>query len=229
MTQYPVGLKLSGAAKFADYRVGVVSIPVSHPVYVPDPDPSPRPAIGVAVTPFTGFRVAASSTWGPYLNRSFSASQLDGRRWTSYHQRVSALDVSFSRGYLETYAELGLSSYDVPRRADPVKGLAYFLEAKYTVLPRLFVAGRFERNDYPFIAAFGPTTWVSNTTAFNTGEVGAGVRLTASTLLKTTYRLDRWHVTPANQAFIRPGGHAFALQLSQSYDVLDWLDRVRMR
>jgi hypothetical protein len=228
-TQYPVGVKLSGATRFVDYRAGIVSIPVSHPVYVPNPDPAPRPALGLGVKPFMGFRVAASATWGPYLNKSFSTTQLDGQAWRSFHQRATAIDVSFSRGYLETYAELGLSSYDVPRHADPVKGMAYFIDAKYTVRPRLFFAGRFERNDYPFIAAFGPTTWAASTTAFNNGEVGVGFRVSSSTLVKTTYRADRWHVTPANQAFIRPGGRAFAVQVSQSYDVLDWVDRVRMR
>jgi hypothetical protein len=228
-TQYPVGVKVSGSTKVLDYRAAIVSIPVSHPVYVPNPDAAARPALGLGITPFVGFRVAASTTWGPYLNQSFSASQLDGRAWTSFHQRVAAFDVSFSRGYLETYAELGLSSYDVPRRAEPIQGTAYFVEAKYTVRPRLFFAGRFERNDYPFIAAFGPTTWVSSSTAFNNGEIGAGLRLSASTLLKMTCRADRWHLTPENEAFIRPGGRVFAIQLSQSYDVLDWVDRVRMR
>ena len=227
-THYPVGLKLSGAMKVVDYRAGIVSLPISHPEYVPNPDAAARPAVGFGVTPFMGFRVAASATWGPYLNRSFSAAQLDGRAWTSFHQRATAVDVSFSRGYLETYAELGLSEYDVPRRADAVRGMAYFVEAKYTVRPRLFFAGRFERNDYPFIAAFG-STWVSTTTAFNNGEVGAGFRFSASTLVKATYRIDRWHVTPENSAFIRPGGRAFAVQVSQAYDVLDWVDRLRVK
>ena len=227
-TQYPLGAALSGATTLVDYRAAVVSLPVSHPVYVPAPDPSARPAFGVGVTPFIGFRIAASTTWGPYLNRSFSSAQLDGRPWTRYQQRVTAVDVAFSRGYLETYGELGLSSYDVPRRTEPIGGMAYFVEAKYTVRPWLFVAGRFERNDYPFIAAFGPT-WVVSATAFNNGEIGAGARLTVSTVLKVSYRSDRWHVTPENKAFVRPGGHAFALQLSQSYDVLDWVDRARIR
>jgi hypothetical protein len=217
-TQYPVGIKLSGATRFVDYRAALISLPVYHPVYVPEPDPIPRPALGAGLTPFVGFRVSASATWGPYLARSLQ----------SYHQRVSAVDVSFSRGYLETFAELGLSSYDVPGRPDPVKGLAYFVEARYTVRPRIFFAGRFERNDYPFIAQFGPD-WVSTTTAFNNGEVGAGIRLTPSTLLKSSYRVDRWHITPENKAFVRPGGKALALQLSQAYDVMNWVDRVRIR
>jgi hypothetical protein len=217
-TQYPVGVKLSGATKLLDYRAALVSLPVYHPVYVPEPDPIARPALGAGLTPFVGLRVSASATWGPYLSKSLK----------SYHQRVSAIDVSFSRGYLETFAELGLSSYDVPGRPDPVKGMAYFVEAKYTVRPRLFFAGRLELNVYQFIAQFG-TNWVSTTTAFYNGELGAGIRLTASTLLKGSYRVDRWHITRENEAFVRPGGRAFAVQISQAYDVLDWVDRVRIR
>ena len=59
------------------------------------------------------------------------------------------------------------------------------------------------------------------------GRPGVGFRMTESTLIKASYRWDKWDVTPANQAFVRPGGHAFAVQLSQSFDVMDWLPAIR--
>jgi hypothetical protein len=227
--QYPVGAKVSGATTHFDYRVAALSLPASHENYVPNPDAAMRPAAGFGVTPFVGFRLGTSATVGPYLNQSFTTTQLNGQDWKHYHQRIAAVDAAFSRGYLETYAELALSSYDVPRRAEPISGTAYYVEAKYTLQPWLFVAGRFERNDYPFISSFGPTVWVARPTKFNNGELGAGLRLTATTLVKASYRVDRWTVTPENRAFVRPGGNAFALQISQSYDVMDWVDRLRMR
>jgi len=225
--QYPVGVKLAGAARVIDYRVAVLSLPMSHRGYVPEPTASPRPAVGVGITPVVGLRIGGSATWGPYLNDRFTASQLNNSDWSRYRQRIVAADLSFSRGYLETHAEVAASRYEVPRRPDPIAGTAYFVEAKYTLAPRFFVAGRYERNDYPFITAAGPTNWVARATVFSNGEVGAGYRLTATTLLKASYRTDDWRVTAENYNFVRPGGRALAMQVSQSYDVMDWVDRRR--
>ena len=97
------------------------------------------------------------------------------------------------------------------------------------MLDRLYVALRLERNDYPFIALVSPTFWVARTTDFHDEEFGLGFRVSASTLLKASYRQDRWHIDAGNQAFIRPGGRAFAAQLSQSFDVMNWVERARTR
>ena len=80
-TQYPVGVKISGATKFVDYRAGIVSIPISHPVYVPSPDAAARPALGLGITPFMGFRVSASTTWGPAMRSPTSSGSSGGTTW----------------------------------------------------------------------------------------------------------------------------------------------------
>ena len=58
-------------------------------------------------------------------------------------------------------------------------------------------------------------------------EGGVGYRMSPSLLLKTSYRWDKWKVTPANAGFVRPGGHAIAVQVSQSFDVLEMLESRR--
>jgi hypothetical protein len=226
--QYPHGAQLSGAARFLDYRVGVVDLPAVHEEYTPEPDRAWRPAIGGGITPYVGLRLGGSFTWGPYLNDELTSAQLAQRSWRSYSERIAAADLAFSFGYLELTAEAARSSYDVPNRAEPVAGWAYYVEGKYTLTPRLYVATRLERNDYPFIMAF-PTFWVARKTDFHNEEYGVGFRFTARTLVKTSYRRDRWHVDAGNQAFVRPGGHAFAVQLSQTYDVMEWIERARLR
>ncbi|MDE3171818.1 MAG: hypothetical protein KGN74_01985 [Gemmatimonadota bacterium] len=223
--QYPVGAELSGVVGRWDYRGGVVSLPTSHAGYVPDPSAYPRPAIGAGFTPAVGIRVGASATWGPYLGRDYSAVQLAGRRWTAYGERVLAADFALSEGYLELHAEYARSRYDVPSTAAPVQGTTYYGEAKYTFTPRLYVAARAERNRYPFIRATGGAAWVARVTDFHDAEIGAGYRVTAFTIVKASYRWDRWVVTPYNAGFVRPGGHALGVQVSQAFDATDWLDR----
>lgn len=227
--QYPLGAQLSGAVRWLDYRVAVVSLPTVHEGYTPEPSSAWRPAFGVGITPLVGVRLGATYTQGPYLNRDLTPSQLAQRGWRDYEQRIAATDLAVSAGYVEVFAEAAVSSYDVPNRPEPVDGLTYYVEAKYTFTPRLYVAARFGRNDYPFISAVSPTFWVARKTDFHDEEVGIGVRLTASTVAKASYRQDKWHVDAGNDPFIGPGGHALAFQVSQSYDVIDWIERARLR
>lgn len=224
--RYPAGVQVSGASHDFDYRAAMVSLPVTHPDYVPEPTARYRPAVGGGFTPWVGTRVGASFTRGPYLGRGVPASLLAGQSWDSYDQTVMALDAQFARGYLETRGELGRGTYEVPGQPD-ITGLTYYVEAKYTFTPRVFVAARGERNRYPFIRppADSTGTWTSALTDFRDGELGVGVRLGARTLLKTSVRLDDWTASYRNPDGIH--GHAFAVQLSRSFDVMDWLPVMR--
>ena len=224
---YPLGAEVFGETTHFDYRAAMVSLPADHAGYVPAPTARLRPAIGGGVTPFVGFRLGGSFTVGPYLNSNFATAQYGTESWEDYNQRVVAADATFSRGYLETHAEAARGSYDVPGEAHAIVGYTYYGEAKYTLTPRLFVAARAERNKYPFIH---PTTVVATYSArlidFVDGETGVGYRLTASTLVKASVRTDRWW-THGAIGFRGTGGRALAMQLSQAFDVMDWLRPTR--
>jgi len=220
---YPLGVEMFGETRHFDYRAAIVSLPADHAGYVPAPTPRLRPAVGGGVTPFVGLRIGGSFTVGPYLNRDLTATQTGGRPWTDFQQRVVALDATFSRGYLETHAEFARGNYDVPGRDHGITGYTYYGEAKYTLSPRFFVAARGERNRYPYISSTATPSWIAALTDFVDGEVGAGYRLAASTLLKASVRGDRWSVRAGAPGFRGQGGHAIAMQLSQAFDVMDWL------
>lgn len=222
---YPYGVKVSGETKHFDYRAGLVDVPTTHVGYEPDPSRRFRPAAGGGYTPFVGLRVGGSFTRGSYLNTDTPAAGLFGRSWSDYQQTVIATDLEYSRGYFDAHAEGARGTYQIPGRPGSVVGFTYYGEGRYALTPRLFVAARVERNDYPFIRFFPTTgTWSSRLTDFVDGEIGGGYRLTSSTILKVSWRGDRWwrHPTP-------PDGQAFATQLSQTFDVLDWLDRLRQQ
>jgi hypothetical protein len=220
---YPVGMKISGEMPHFDYRVGMVSLPTTHALYEPSPTPRLRPAIGGGYTPFVGLRIGASFTHGSYLNRDYAPTALAGRAWSDYHQTVAAADVEVSRGYLDVHLEGARGSYDVPGVSSALVGWTYYAETRYTITPRLFVAARVERNDYPFIRAGNGTGWLAKLTDFVDGETGFGYRVTSSSILKATVRGDRWWTRNASD------GKAFAMQWSQTFDVMDWVDRERLR
>jgi hypothetical protein len=227
---YPLGVEVFGDASKFDYRAAMVSLPTSHTGYEPTPTPRLRPAIGGGFTPIVGLRFGASFTVGPYLSRDVPVAALKGRSWSDFHQRVMAFDASFSHGYLETHAEAARGRYDIPSGA--ITGFTYYGEAKYTLTPRFFIAGRAERNKYPFIrpitATSAPTaTWTARLTDFVDGELGVGYRLSPSTLIKTSVRGDRWWVRATAPGFRGQGGHAVALQVSHAFDVIEWFDRNR--
>jgi hypothetical protein len=222
--EYPLAFQLSGTYRRVDYRAALVSLPVYHEEYVPEPTAAFRPAVGVGFTPTAGVRVGASATWGPYLNDELPPSLLADRSWRSYTQRVGSLDVQLSRGYFELRAEVGGSRYEVPGdapgRMTVVHGLTYYLEGKYTLTPRLFVASRAERNEYAYIEPIYGFGWIASPTNMYNGEVGAGYRVNAQTLLKASVRADRWDVPPALRDQL-PNGAAFALQISRTFDLFE--------
>jgi hypothetical protein len=216
---YPLGLKLSGSASMFDWRAAVLSKPLTHEDYTVDPSHAPRPALGVGITPVAGFRLGASATMGPYLNRELAPTLLAGRGWRSYKQRIVAADMQLSRGYFEAFAELARGSYDVPG-GQTLAGLTWYAETKYTFTPRVFAAVRVERNDYPYIMPFDDASWIADKSDFTDVEAGAGLRLTASTLLKLSVRADHWVPNP-NPFAPQTSGRALAMQLSRTFDLME--------
>ncbi len=202
----------------------MASHPTSHDRYVPAPSAAPRLALGAGVTLTTGLRLGASFTRGPYLHSGLSAAHLGGTGWRDHNQQIVAFDARFSRGYLEFHGELALSEYDVPTLADPVTGETYYLEVKYTWIPRLFTAVRFEANNYPFIRGVGDSSWVARATNFYNIEAGIGYRLAPRTVFKVTHRRDHWTPEGSARAFLRDG-FALTTQVSHQFDVKSWFRR----
>lgn len=216
---YPWGIQISGSTARWDYRAALLNLPLTNAKYVPEASAAPRLALGGGFTPSPSLRVGASYTRGPYLHRDLADSLATGASWQDYKQEIVALDVRFSRGYVEVHGELTLSKYDVPGRTTPITGRAYYAELKYTWSPRFFTAARFEANDYALIRPAGAGAWRARSVSFYDFELGAGYRLDPRTLVKGSYRRDAW--------VGQPDGYAFALQVSHHFDVMSWFARGR--
>lgn len=224
---YPVGAQLSGLAGPLDWRAAMVSLPVTHEGYTPRPGTRARPALAVGITPTVGVRVGGSWTAGSYLDDRTPAGWLANRPWHAYDQRLWSAELQASRGYAELWAEWNRSSYDVPGFARPVRGTAGYLEARWTFTPRLFVAARAERNDYPFVQPLTDVqSWVATTTDLRDVEAGLGFRPAASQLVKVTWRKDDWRVDESLKPIL-PNGYAVAVQFSQFFDVMELVERAR--
>ncbi len=222
---YPLALQVSGRLARFDYRAGLIDGPLVREGYVPeDPGRSFRPALAAGVTPIVGFRLGGYATRGPYLGPGIEALLPVGDGWKQFRQSVYGLDAQFSRGYFELNGDFARASYEAPGAARPTRGSVWFIEPKYTFTPRFFIALRYERNDYPFIAPLAPGVWLATTAEFSDLEVGAGYRFGPGTLLKISYRRDRWNV-PDALAPMFPDGYALAAQLSYRFDVRSWVDR----
>jgi hypothetical protein len=116
-------------------------------------------------------------------------------------------------------AEIAHAGYDVPG-GEAKAGIAWYAETKYTFTPRFYGALRVERNDYPYIMPFNDVVWIADKSDFTDVEVGAGFRATSSTLVKLSVRADHWVPNP-NPFAPQTSGRAVALQISQTFDVLE--------
>jgi hypothetical protein len=224
---YPVGLQVRGQAGRFDFGVAVLDRPFVNDDYVPEGiGRELRPALTAGVTPTAGTRFGAYATRGTYLGPGITPMLPVGDEWRDFRQVVYGVDAQFSRGYFELNGDFARSSYEVPGVPQSVRGLAYFIEPKYTWTPRFFTALRFERNDYPYIMPISPFFWIhSNADLFDI-EAGAGYRFGPGTILKLAYRRDYWRVDPSLAAMF-PDGYSISAQLSYRFDVNSWFERPR--
>jgi hypothetical protein len=223
---YPAGAQATGRAAALDYRVAVVDRPLVNEKYVPEPGSALRPAVAFGLNPVAGTRLGVYGTRGPYLGRGVEPLLPPGDGWREFEQAVYGADLQFSRGHFEVHADFARARYEVPGLAVDARGTAWFVEPKYTFSPRLFAALRYEVNDYPYIAPVAPGVWIAPNAEIRDVEAGIGLRLGPGTVLKVSYRRDRWLVDPAMEEFF-PEGYSIAAQFSHAFDVNSWLDRPR--
>jgi hypothetical protein len=139
-------------------------------------------AARLAVQPSAAVRIGGSVARGAWID--------DGMPLDTASTEQTALggDIEFSAGRWLVRGEIIWSSWDMPFLSPPAEGseisaLASWLEGRYRVTPRVYVAGRIDRLGFSTINADGgPQTWDANVRRL---EGGVGITILRNVVWRT--------------------------------------------
>jgi hypothetical protein len=140
---YDIGAMVYGGFDAVTFAFAISNGTVSEASYgTPNNNSDFGKIIRLAVVPMTGLTIGGAYAWGGYLyeNGYYHASE----PLSEYQQKTAEVDVSFSRGHFVIYGEGVYGRWDVPFQGHEkdLGALGYYVEGKYTIVPRLYVALR---------------------------------------------------------------------------------------
>jgi len=94
--------------------------------------------------PNAAWALGASLSGGTYLREKAAATLAPGRQIGDYHQHLAGLDGSYAWRHWRLWAEVFATRFEVPRVGD-ADSLAYYLETRYALTPRLSAALRWNQ------------------------------------------------------------------------------------
>lgn len=218
VVSYPFGIQVNGSIGRFDYMAAVLDNPLWKQAYDSEPESNPRPALAAGITPIVGLRFGGYATRGAYLSHISQAWLFPGDHLKDYQERAYGLDVQYSVAHFELNGEMTQSSLEVPY-AGTARGRVYYVEPKYTISPRWYVAARYERGNHPDSVWIWTTDWETGRLRVHDVEAGIGFRIDPRFLVKASYRAI------LDSAPGAPEGNALALQLSYTFDVNSWFRR----
>jgi hypothetical protein len=150
----------------------------------------------VSVTPLQGLSLGLSYAEGAWMSDAAAADTTSVKRIVNAGDHVQhnvEADLEFSAGHAELHAQGMYSTYHAPVETGSVDldAVAWFVEAKYTILPRLYVAARVNALHFgTAVLDGGSRTWDADVTET---ECGVGYRLDRNALCKAVYRITSTH------------------------------------
>jgi hypothetical protein len=195
---YLTGAQVFGAIKQTfSYAFAVTNGALSNPVDINDGN-SVQLLARFRVTPMTGLDMGVSFASAPYLNKSAVQAELRaaGKSAERYRQSVVSADLAFSRGLTVLYAEALYNRWETPFLTERLGLWGGYLEAKYTLTPRVFVAGRWSYLHFSEIADVLDIDgdgrlqepWDNHVSQI---ELGLGYRLNRNAVIKAAGELNR--------------------------------------
>ncbi len=141
----------------------------------------------VAATPLPGLVIGASGAAGDWLARGLPGSG-------SGQQRALGADAEYSRDHWIVRGELVFSRWALPvplapSRAQAVSALGRWVEGRYRLTPRVFVAGRLDR--LGFSSLQGSTVTLPWDAAVSRVEVAAGYYLRRNLVARAAVQRNR--------------------------------------
>jgi hypothetical protein len=141
----------------------------------------------VTVTPAVGLVIGVSGAGGAWLSRRVPGG--DGSQ-----QRAFGADIEYSRDHWILHGEMVFSRWSVPlpltpSNAQSLSALGTWVEGKYRLTPRIFVAGRADRLGFSQLQGSTATLpWDAPVTRF---EAGAGYYLQRNLVARATVQSNR--------------------------------------
>jgi hypothetical protein len=207
---YDYGAMVSGTEGILDYAFAIQTGTVSVTSYdSPNSNSDFGKILRLSVTPFTGFTLGAGYAWGAYIDDSYRVTRAIDVN--TYVQHTVEADVDFSIGYLQLNAQGVFSTWPVPfeTRDQDLSAFGYYVEAKYTIMPRLFAAGRVNGLVFQNATVSGTDApWDYNVTEW---EGGVGYFLDRDVVMKLIRRETRTYGTSA------PKDHLTVIQIAVAY------------
>jgi hypothetical protein len=208
---YGVGAMVSGSEGIVDYAFSLTSGMVSSTSYqTPNAVDGLGKVFRLALTPITGLTLGGAYAWGPYLVDQYLPPSLY-LDLGSFVQKAVEFDIEFSRGHFVIYGEGVYNVWPVPLESRDVnlRVFGYYVEGKYTILPRLSLAMRVGALRFGNVLLGSVNQpWDDNVTEW---EGGIGYFLDRNVILKLVRRETRIQ-SPGS-----PKDHLTALQIAVSY------------
>jgi hypothetical protein len=145
----------------------------------------------VAARPLIGLVVGGSASRGAWISDEAIGSA------RSHAQTVLGADLEYSRDYWLVRSELVWSRWRVPFQTVPAEGeslgaLAAWVEGRYRVAPRVYLAGRVDRLTFSRITGTAPgaapRSWEAPVTRF---ELGGGYSVQRNLVLRAVVQINR--------------------------------------
>jgi hypothetical protein len=181
--RWDTGVQVSGTAGPIDAAIAITSGTLSNP-RVADDNGGRQVSARVGWRPVVGLVIGASAARGQFLTTTLENAVAAATGRHGHDQRALGLDGEYSRGFWIVRGELIDSRWHLPGLAPPliegpVSARAGFVETRYRLTPRFFVAARADRLTFSLIRgqrrfAGQPTPWDAPVTRI---EAGGGVYL----------------------------------------------------
>jgi hypothetical protein len=197
--RWDTGVQAHGTVGIVSATAAITTGTVSNPLFKED-NGGRQLATRVELRPVMGLVIGTSFAHGAFVSQAAARDAVGTEaNEHSYAQTAWGGDVEYSHGYYLLRAETIVSAWRLPAVAtppppqvsidDPLAAFSTSIEGRYKVLPRLYVAARFDRLMFSDLA---DATGVSQPwdAPVRRIEVGTGYSLQRNLVLKLSYQYN---------------------------------------
>jgi hypothetical protein len=188
--RWDTGVEATWSGPALEAAVSVTTGTLSNP-RLRDDNGGKQIAARVAARPLTGLLLGASAARGAWISDSVPHGD------DSPAQTALGADAEYSKDYWLVRTELVWSRWEVPFWTGPVEGadvraLAAWIEGRYRLSPRVYLAGRADRLGFSDITGHtfdgAPTPWEAPVTRY---EFGGGYSVQRNLVLRAVVQINR--------------------------------------